>query len=87
MALLTHEGIIEPRTVKQTDVFESGVTFARTEGIVPAPETCHAVKVGIDEALECKKTGEEKNIVINFSGHGLLDLAGYADYLEGKIED
>ncbi len=87
VALLTHEGIIEPRTVKQTDVFESGVTFARTEGIVPAPETCHAVKVGIDEALECKKTGEEKNIVINFSGHGLLDLAGYADYLEGKIED
>ncbi|NYB52046.1 MAG: TrpB-like pyridoxal phosphate-dependent enzyme [Methanobacteriaceae archaeon] len=87
VALLVHEGIVEARSVQQTDVFKSGVLFARTEGIVPAPETCHAIKTGIDEALLCKKTGEEKNIVINFSGHGLLDLAGYADYLDGKIVD
>ena len=86
VALLVHEGIVEARSVEQNDIFKSGVTFARTEGIVPAPETCHAVKVGIDEALECKKTGEEKNIVINFSGHGLLDLTGYGDYLEGKLD-
>ncbi len=87
VALLVHEGIVEARSVDQTDVFKSGVLFARTEGIVPAPETCHAIKTGIDEALECKKTGEEKNIVINFSGHGLLDLKGYDDYLEGRIVD
>ncbi|HHY00961.1 MAG TPA: TrpB-like pyridoxal phosphate-dependent enzyme [Methanothermobacter sp.] len=87
VALLVHEGIVEPRAIPQTGVFKSGVLFARTEGIVPAPETCHAIKTGIDEALKCKKTGEEKNIVINFSGHGLLDLAGYDDYLEGKIVD
>jgi tryptophan synthase beta chain len=87
VALLVHEGIVEARSVDQTDVFKSGVLFARTEGIVPAPETCHAIKTGIDEALECKKTGEEKNIIINFSGHGLLDLKGYDDYLEGKIVD
>lgn len=86
VALLVHEGIVEARSVEQNDIFKSGLTFARTEGIVPAPETCHAVKVGIDEALECKKTGEEKNIVINFSGHGLLDLTGYGDYLEGKLD-
>lgn len=60
VALLVHEGLVEPRAVEQNDIFKSGVTFARTEGIVPAPETCHAIKVGIDEALECKKTGEEK---------------------------
>ncbi|MBI5460040.1 TrpB-like pyridoxal phosphate-dependent enzyme [Methanobacterium sp.] len=87
VALLVNQGIVEARAVEQNDIFKSGVTFARTEGIVPAPETCHAIKVGIDEALECKKTGEEKNIVVNFSGHGLLDLAGYDDYLEGKIVD
>ena len=86
VALLVHEGIVEARSVEQNDIFSSGVTFARTEGIVPAPETCHAIKVGIDEALECKKSGEEKNIVINFSGHGLLDLTGYGDYLEGKLD-
>lgn len=86
VALLVHEGIVVARSVEQNDIFSSGVTFARTEGIVPAPETCHAIKVGIDEALECKKTGEEKNIVINFSGHGLLDLTGYGDYLEGKLD-
>ncbi len=87
VALLTHEKIIEPRSVSQTSVFESNKLFAQTEGVVPAPETGHAVKVGIDEAIKCRKTGEEKNIVINFSGHGLLDLQGYDDFLEGKIKD
>jgi len=60
--------------------------FAQTEGVIPAPETGHAIKIGIDEAIKCRKTGEEKNIIINFSGHGLLDLQGYDDFLEGKLE-
>jgi len=85
VALLVHEGIVEARSVEQSDIFKSGLTFARSEGVVPAPETCHAIKIGIDEAKKCKKTGEDKNIIINFSGHGLLDLKGYEDYLEGKL--
>ena len=87
VALLVHEGLVEGRSVQQTDVFKSGQIFANKEGIIPAPESSHAIKVGIDEALKCKKTGEEKTIVINLSGHGLLDLQGYEDFLEGKLED
>lgn len=87
VALLAHEKIIESRSVSQLDVFESNKIFAQTEGVIPAPETGHAVKIGIDEAIKCRKTGEEKNIIINFSGHGLLDLQGYDDFLEGKLKD
>ena len=87
VSLLANEKIIEARTVHQKDVFESNKIFAQTEGVVPAPETGHAIKVGIDEAIKCRKTGEEKNIIINFSGHGLLDLQGYEDFLEGELED
>lgn len=87
VALLAHENIIEARSVHQTDVFKSNSMFAKAEGVIPAPETGHAVKIGIDEAIKCRKTGEEKNIIINFSGHGLLDLQGYDDFLEGKLED
>jgi tryptophan synthase beta chain len=85
VALLVKEGLIEGRTVTQDEVFQSGITFAKAEGVVPAPETCHAIKVAIDEAKECKKTGEEKTIVVSFSGHGMLDLQGYDDYLNGKL--
>ncbi len=87
IALLVHEGIIEGRAASQNDVFKAGEIFAKTEGVIPAPETSHAIKVAIDEALECKKNKEEKTIVINFSGHGLLDLKGYEDYLKGVLED
>jgi tryptophan synthase beta chain len=86
VSLLLHEGIIEARSVEQSDIFKSGTTFAKCEGVVPAPETCHAIKVGIDEALECKKNKEEKNIIINFSGHGMLDLKGYDDYINGTLQ-
>ena len=86
VALLAHEKIIEARSVCQINVFESNQMFAQTEGVIPAPETGHAIKIGIDEAIKCRKTGEEKNIIINFSGHGLLDLQGYDDFLEGKLE-
>ena len=86
VSLLTKEGYIEPRSAHQKDCFEAGVTFARNEGIVPAPESTHAIKVAIDEALKCKETGEEKTIVFNLSGHGLLDLKGYSSYFDGTLE-
>ncbi|MBC7088816.1 MAG: TrpB-like pyridoxal phosphate-dependent enzyme [Methanobacteriales archaeon] len=87
IALLVKENIVKARAVSQKSVFESGVKFAKAEGVIPAPETCHAIKVAIDEAKECKKTGKEKTIVINFSGHGLLDLQGYEDYLTGTLPE
>ena len=87
VALLVKEKLVEGRTVSQNDVFKSGVTFAKAEGVVPAPETCHAIKVAIDEAKACKETGEEKTIVVSFSGHGMLDLQGYDDYLSGILPD
>jgi tryptophan synthase beta chain len=85
VALLAHEKMIEARTVTQTEVFKTGKIFADVEGVIPAPETCHAIKIGMDEAIKCRKEKEEKNIIINFSGHGLLDLQGYDDYLEGNL--
>ena len=87
VSLLTKEGYISPRAVHQKDVFDAGITFARCEGIVPAPETTHAIRATIDEALKCKQTGEEKTIVMNFSGHGMLDLKGYASYFEGTMQN
>lgn len=87
VSLLTKEGYISPRTVKQSEVFQAGKLFAQTEGVVPAPETCHAIKVAIDEARKCKETKEEKTIVVNFSGHGLLDFKGYESFLDGTLED
>lgn len=69
----------------QTETFEAGLLMARTEGIIPAPESCHALKCAIDTALECKRTGEEKTIVFCLSGHGLLDLYGYEHYMDGTL--
>lgn len=86
VSLLKNEGYITPRTAKQTDIFAAGKMFAQCEGIVPAPETCHALKVAIDEAQKCKQTGEDKTIVVNFSGHGLLDFKGYESFLDGTLE-
>ena len=87
VSLLTKEGYIEPTSAHQRDVFEAGIKFARCEGILPAPETTHAIKAAIDEALKCKQTGEEKTIVFNFSGHGMLDLKGYASYFDGTMQN
>lgn len=87
VSLLTKEGYITPKSVHQRDCFEAGITFARTEGILPAPETTHAIKATIEEALKCKQTGEEKTIVMNFSGHGMLDLKGYSSYFDGTLEN
>ena len=71
----------------QTAVFEAGVKFARTEGIITGPEPCHDIKVAIDEANKCKESGEAKTILIAHSGHGHFDLAAYDAYLSGKLQD
>lgn len=83
---LVKEGIVEPRAYHQLEVFEAAVLFARTEGFIPAPETSHAIKAVIDEAMKCKETGEEKSIILNFSGHGHFDLASYDMYFDGKLK-
>jgi tryptophan synthase beta chain len=70
----------------QGKVFEAAVEFARTQGPIPAPETAHAIRGAIDEALKAKEEGEEKVILFSYSGHGLLDLAAYDDYLHGRLD-
>ncbi len=80
-------GLIEARAEHQLATFEAGVTFARTEGIISAPEPCHDLKVAIDEALKCKESGEAKTILIAHSGHGHFDLAAYDEYLSGRMQD
>ncbi len=80
-------GHIKAVAYKQTEIFEAALTFARTEGIIPAPESSHAIKKAIDEAIKCKETGEEKVILFNLSGHGYFDLTAYDKYLRGELED
>ena len=81
------EGLIEARAFTQNQTFAAGVTFARTEGYIPAPETNHAVACMIDEAKKAKEEGKEKVILMNWSGHGLVDLAAYDAFLSGRLED
>ena len=80
-------GLIEAQAAHQTAVFEAGVKFARTEGIITGPEPCHDLKVAIDEALKCKKEGVSKTILIAHSGHGHFDLSAYDRYLRGELQD
>ncbi len=80
-------GFVEAQAVPQLATFEAGITFARTEGIISAPETNHAIRVTIDEALKCKKSGEAKTILLAHSGHGHFDMAAYDAYLSGKLRD
>lgn len=68
-------------------MFEAGVLFAKTEGIIPAPESAHAIRAAIDEALDAKKKGEKRVILFNLSGHGHFDMASYESYLTGKMKD
>jgi len=84
---LLHEGVVEALAVPQVATFEAGVMFARSEGIVPAPESCHAIRAAIDEALLCKASGDSKVILLNLTGHGHFDMASYDKYLAGKLED
>ena len=71
--------------IQQLESFEAGCLFARAEGIIPAPESCHAIAATIREANKCKETGEEKVILFNLSGHGLIDMASYDKYLAGDL--
>ena len=87
VSLLVDQKVVEPRAYHQTDIFEAATLFARTEGIVPAPETAHAIKATIDEALKCKVEGSEKCIVMMFSGHGHFDLSAYNAYYSGELKD
>ena len=87
LCLLVDEGVIEAKAYHQNPVFDAAVLFTQTEGILPAPETAHAIKAAIDEALKCKETGEKKVIAFNFSGHGHFDLSSYDSYHNGKLVD
>jgi tryptophan synthase beta chain len=81
------EGLFEPKAYAQLKCYESAMTWARTEGMICAPETSHAIAAVIDEAIACRESGEKKVILFNYSGHGLMDLAGYDAYLSGKLTD
>ncbi|MBQ4276314.1 MAG: TrpB-like pyridoxal phosphate-dependent enzyme [Lachnospiraceae bacterium] len=87
LSQLYADGLMEATTVKQTEVFEAAEQFARVEGILPAPESSHAIKVAIDEALRCKKTGEEKTIVFGLTGTGYFDLVAYQKFHDGEMSD
>jgi tryptophan synthase beta chain len=87
VSALVEHGDIEARAVSQLATFEAAVTFSKAEGILPAPESAHAVRVTIDEALKCKRDGTKKVIAFNLSGHGHFDLAAYDAYHQGRLED
>jgi len=78
---------MEARAVEQTSVFAAAQQFARIEGILPAPESSHAIKVAIDEALKCKETGEEKTILFGLTGTGYFDMMSYGKFNDGKMSD
>lgn len=84
---LLADGLMEARSVHQREVFEAAVLFAKSEFILPAPESAHAIKTTIDEALKCKETGEEKVILFNLSGHGYFDLTAYDEFNAGRMQD
>ena len=84
---LLKDKFMEAVDIKQSETFQSGLLFAKCEGIIPAPESCHAIAAAIREAKECIKTGEEKVILFNLSGHGLIDMTAYDQYLAGSLFD
>ena len=87
LSKLYHDGYFEARSVEQSKVFEAATLFARSEGTLPAPESAHAIKVAMDEALKCKETGEKKTILFGLTGTGYFDLAAYMSYNAGTMED
>ena len=82
---LLKDGLIEAVDIRQLDSFAAGTLFAKAEGIIPAPESCHAIAATINEALKCKETGEAKTILFNLSGHGLVDMTAYDQYIAGTL--
>jgi len=87
VSALYHEGLIEAAAYPQNACFEAAMMFAKSEGIIPAPESSHAIRCAIDEALKCKQTGEKKVIAFNLSGHGHFDMTSYEMYMDGKLVD
>ena len=87
LSQLYHDGLMEARSYKQTEVFEAAELFARSEGILPAPESSHAIKGAIDEALKCKESGEEKTIVFGLTGTGYFDMVAYEKFHDGEMSD
>lgn len=88
LSQLYHDGYLdEARAVSQVDVFKAAVEFAKVEGILPAPESSHAIKVAIDEARKCKETGEKKVILFGLTGTGYFDMVSYERYLKGDLKD
>ncbi len=84
---LYKDGLIEAKSYQQTEVFGAAIEFARSEGIIPAPESAHAIKGAIDEAMRAKEEGKEKTIFFNLSGHGIFDLAAYEEFISGRMKD
>ena len=84
---LYDDGLMTARSVEQTSVFAAAEQFARVEGILPAPESSHAIRVAIDEALKCKETGEEKTILFGLTGTGYFDMVAYQKYNDGQMSD
>ncbi len=87
LSQLYDDGLMEARSVEQTAVFAAAEQFARIEGILPAPESSHAIKVAVDEALACKRSGEEKTIVFGLTGTGYFDMTAYERYNNGEMSD
>ncbi len=87
LSQLYHDGYMEARSVEQTSVFEAAEQFARVEGILPAPESSHAIRAAIDEALKCKETGEEKTILFGLTGTGYFDMVAYQKFNDGEMSD
>ena len=84
---LLRDKLIDAVAVPQLETFSTGLLFARTEGIVPAPESTHAIAVAVREALKAKEEGRQRTILFNLSGHGMIDLYAYEQYFEGKLQD
>ncbi len=84
---LLKDGFMEAMDITQLESFDAGILFAQTEGIIPAPESCHAIAATISEAKKCIETGEEKVILFNLSGHGLIDMGSYDKYFSGDLRN
>lgn len=87
LSQMYEDGLLEARSVEQTSVFEAAEQFARVEGILPAPESSHAIRAAIDEALKCKETGEEKTILFGLTGTGYFDMVAYEKFHNGEMSD
>ena len=84
---LLKDGLMEAVDIRQLESFKAGCLFAKAEGIIPAPESCHAIAATVNEALKCRESGESKVILFNLSGHGLVDMSSYDQYLAGDLID